>query len=264
MLDLIEKTEQARTGQVVTGVVVNLTHKLACDNLVDIFAGEAPVDLSTITDDNGNMLFDPQHKPLLPKAEIENVLKAKGARFIVIDVRKNLASDMLAKHRETKDDNPFVDTKKAKAKRQAIEVYTAEHRVNCFWSKAIERAVERTDGTETGWKAKDSRSNRIANYRDSRVCCTKVNKPNVQRFYINYIEWKYLTERQIVDENGTALDTEWLAGFMKTTKAQKQQGREREAAKHGLQVQFDPQIRQMKMDNINAIRIFGKTYQPNG
>lgn len=194
-------------------------------------------------------------------------LRNKGCVFGTIKVNKDLGKGaMKATHRTTGEINPFVATGRGANKtmptRKAFEQYSVQVLLNILWQNSIDNTRERTDGYDTGFKAQEHRQNGIQNVGDSRVVCEKTVKGE-QRYYLNYIVFRYLEDRKIVDENGQELDQEWMKGFADKTDEQIKESREREAYKHGIAVKFDPQIRQMRIDNMAEIRVFDTVYVVN-
>ena len=194
----------------------------------------------------------------------ELALRDKGCVFGTIKVNKDLGkSSMKATHRTTGEINPFVATGRGKNKtmptRKAFEQYSVQVMLNIIWDNSIDNTREATSGIDTGFKSQGFRQNGIQNVGESRVVCQKTVQDE-QRYYLNYIVFRYLEDRKIVDENGQELDQNWMKGFADKTDEQVRESREREADKHGIAVEFDPQIRQMRIDNMAEIRVFGTTY----
>lgn len=217
-------------------VIIRTTEQAIADMLVQHFNGLPPVVFQSA------------------KSTKED-LKKKGATFATLKVRRVFGEgEMVKKHRESKIENPFLNEK------TAIEEYSIEVLLNCVWQSVLDRRIEKHGGNE-GFEAQKERANGIQNYGDSRVVCSKIVNGET-RFYINYIVFEYLTDRVLHDETGREIDSVWFDGFLKSPKAQKEAGRQREADKHGLEIEFDPQNRQMKMSNIENVSVFGFDYQP--
>jgi len=231
-------------------VMYRLPHNVMGTEIVNKFAGKAPLILVELTDENGRIITN------------ENELTKRGATFGTIVVERDLSGGMVKKHRETGEDNPFIDTKISRTTKTATERYSAQVMLNCIWQNVVDNKREKTEGTETGFQAKEERVNGIVNYLDSRVICHKVKDEN-ETFYLNYVVLRYVTERTVTDENGNDIDIEYLNGFLSKTKAQKDRSRQREADKHGIELEFDPQIRQMKFENIKELRVFNSIFIPS-
>ncbi len=255
-----EKTTgiQIVKSSVKIGAVVKygLSHEIIAHDLANIFEGKQPVSIVELFDEEGRCVFSDR--------EIEDQLRRKGAAFVTIIVEKDLGDDMIQTHRETKEDNPFKDTKKGPKTNSATERYTIQGIVNVKdWQSIVDRRRRKVWGVETGWQANKKRANGIENFsEDSTVVCKKVLKSGETRFYINYLVLRYLTERTVTDSQGREIDMDYLDGFLKTPRETKRQAREMEAEKHGMESRFDPQIRQMKMSNIRELRIAGRVYIP--
>ena len=232
-----------------TIVRYNLTHDILAKTLVSRFEGLQPIVMVEIIDENGRLIVT------------EEELKKRGATFTTAFVVRDLSGAMVKKNRETGEDNPFVDTKISPKTRTATERYSIQYLLNAIWQNVVDNKREKTDGTETGYKAGTTRSNGIVNYENSRVICHKI-KDGKETFYMNYVVLRYLSERIVTDENGDVIDAEWLDGFLSKSKVQQHKSREKEAKKHGIEARFDPQIRQMKMSNIAKIRVFGAEFVP--
>lgn len=232
--------------------IVELSHRFLGDLVVNRFMGIAAISVDGLIGPNGQVLS-------------ESELKKKGVVFASITVNRNLADSMKAKHSITEEVCPFRTTGRGSNKTQptmvAIEKYKIRVVLNGIWQNAVDNKVAKTDGKKTEWKAGDERSNGILNYRDSRVICHKI-KDGHETFYINYIVFDYLTKKVVVDAEGKEYDMEWLDGFMKQSREQKTTSRKVEADKHGLEVKFDPQIRQLKMKNVKFMTMFGNDYVP--
>lgn len=230
-------------------VTYRFPHAILANEFVNRFAGKEPIAIIEITDENGKLIFN------------EDELKKRGAVFATADVVRDLSDSMAAKSRINGEDNPFKKTRQSPKIKSVFEKYKIQYLLNAIWQNVVDNKRDKVNGIETGYKSKDSRSNGIENYRDSRVVCHKI-KDGIETFYINYVVLRYLSERIVVDENGVELDAAYVESFMKQSKESKQQSRETEAEKHGIPANFDPQIRQIKMSNIDNIKVFGVTFKP--
>ena len=237
-----------------TQVKYRMPHEVVGAEIIALFEGKEPLCIVELFDELGNLIV----------SNVEAELRRRGASFVAIDVEKDLADDMLAKHRVTGEDNPFKKTRTSPKTRQAIERYKVQGIVNVKdWQAVVDRRRGKHGGIETGWKANEKRANGIENAsEDSTVVCKKTLKSGETRWYINYLVFRYLSERTVTDETGQPIDSAWLDGFMKQSKAMKADSREREAEKHGMDVRFDPQIRQIKMHNIDELHIENRVFVP--
>jgi len=135
------------------------------------------------------------------------------------------------------------------------EVGKLQVEFNGIWQNKVDNVQKRVDGIDTGFKANEKRSNGIENYNDSRVVCFH---PKFDRFYLNYIVKEYLGDTVYLDDDFNKVDYADVAEYhQKPSKESK----EKEAEKHGVTVEQDAQIRQIKFDNIVFIRIFGVEYR---
>lgn len=193
--------------------------------------------------------------PIIFVSTKKSEMQKRGATIATLNVRRIFDdSNMVKKHRETKEANPYL------AGQTAIETYRIQVILNCIWQNVLDNRTEKFGG-DTGFEAQKDRTNGIQNYKDSRVICFKT-KDNKTTFYVNYIVLQYLTNRELTDGTGNPIDPVFFDGYLKTPAAQKEKNRQAEADKHGLEPEFDPQIRQMKMSNIHSIEVFGYEYRP--
>jgi hypothetical protein len=179
-----------------------------------------------------------------------------GMRFATISFRKPMK--MRKNHRTAKTadgkkvKNPFLEN-------GVFEVGKIRIDVNAIWENAVNNKVGRlNDGEKGDFEADKKRSNGILNYLDSRVVCHKI-KEQIQTFYLNYIVADYIGETKYEDADGNPLDYADLAEYHQV---KSQASKQREADKHGLEVEKDVQIRQMKFENITTLSIFGVDYVP--
>ena len=176
----------------------------------------------------------------------------KGMVFGTIHFRKPMK--MRKFHRTEKGDdgkklnNPYVDN--------VFEVGTLQVEFNGDWQNKVDNVRDRENGVETEWVADKKRPNGIENYKDSKVVC--INSIN-NTFYLNYIVMKYVDSTIYVNKDNNILDYDNIKEYhqVKTT-----QNKLNEAMKHGLTTSTDPQIRQIKIENIESLRIFGVEYRP--
>lgn len=210
-------------------IIIRTTIIAIAEMLIQHFRGLAPVMLDTVK-----------------KSEI---IKKIGCTFATLYVaRVHDDSTMIKKHRVTGEINPFLNG------RTAVEKYTLQVLLNAIFQNAL---INR--GSD--YKAEDKRRNGIENVDDSRVICSKIVKGE-KRYYLNYIVLDYLTPYTLVDNDGQEIDRDWFDGFLKTPKVQKEANREKTAELHGLDLEVDPQIRQMKLSNIENICVLNYHYRP--
>lgn len=150
--------------------------------------------------------------------------------------------------------NPFWDFENDEAK--VFEVGKLQVEFNAIWQNKVANVRNRVGGVDTGWKPDEVRSNGIENYCKSRVVCFHPNYEG--RFYLNYIVSKYLEETTYVNENGEPVNYDDVAEYHST---KSEESKQKEADKHGLTIEDDVQIRQIKFDNIRYLRIFGLEYR---
>lgn len=217
-------------------VIIRATQQAIADMILLHFNGVAPVVFDSLKEED---------------------LRKIGCTFATLEVRRVLGdSDFIKTHRVTKEANPYLTAK------TAIEEYKVQVLLNCVWQSVLDRRIEKHDGNE-GFQAQGFRANGIENLGDSRVVCEKeIKGTGEKRLYLNYIVHKYLTSRVLHDENNQPIDADYLDGFLKSPKAAKDKSRQAEADKHGLELEFDPQNRQMKMSNIQSIRLLNVEYRP--
>lgn len=213
-----------------TRPITRLTHKALADTLVNRFLGFVAID--------------------------EPVGSKIGKRFASITFRKPMK--MRKNHRTEKDDNnkkvvnPFL----AKG---VFEVGKILLDLNAIWENSVNNKADRVapEGS-VDFVADKKRSNGIENYGDSRVVCHKI-KDGIETFYVNYIVFDYLGDTVYEDGDGNTLLYAELAEYHQKPS---HKSLKREADKHGLEVENDVHIRQMKMANIRMLSIFGVDYVP--
>ena len=179
-----------------------------------------------------------------------------GMRFATISFKKPMK--MRKFHRTEKDangkkvKNPFLEN-------GVFEVGKIRIDLNAIWENAVNNKADRVgEQGSVDFEADKKRSNGIQNYLDSRVVC-HLQKQDKETFYLNYIVAEYIGETQYVDGDGNSLDYADLAEYHQKPSIE---SRQKEADKHGLTVETDVQIRQMKFDNITKLSIFGTDYVP--
>lgn len=183
--------------------------------------------------------------------------KKKGMRFATISFRKPMK--MRKNHRTEKTDdgkkvrNPFLEN-------GVFEVGKIRIDLNAIWENCVNNKAERENETgNVGFEANKKRNNGIENYNESRVVCRKI-KESIETFYLNYIVADYIGETTYENGDNEPLDYADLAEYHST---KSYASKKKEADKHGLEVENDVQIRQMKFDNIQTLSIFGVDYVPS-
>jgi hypothetical protein len=240
-------TDEAKIHEPTFKIRKTVSPKIMADDFVSRFGGISPINITELIDENGKIVASDEQ------------LKAIGCTFATIHVERDGVDFMCKKHRETKENNPYIDTAKGKATKKATERYTIQVLLNCIWQNVIDNRREKHDGTDTGHKVQEHKVNGIIPYKDSRVVHTNTDN---SKFYINYIQHRFLTDRVVTDESGAVIPTEILEAYAKQTKEQKQANREREAVKHGITIEFDPQYRTIKVLNIEIIKVLNMVYKP--
>lgn len=214
----------------VTRPITRLTHLQLANTLVNRFKGFVAID--------------------------EEIGSKIGKRFASISFRKPMK--MRKNHRTERDDNnkkvvnPFLE-------KGVFEVGKLLLDLNAIWENSVNNKADRVapEGS-VGYVANEKRSNGILNYCDSRVVCHK-EKDGIETFYVNYIVGYYIGDTVYVDGDGETLNYADLAEYHQKTSYN---SKKKEADKHGLSVDNDVQIRQMKMENITMLSIFGVDYVP--
>jgi hypothetical protein len=178
-----------------------------------------------------------------------------GMRFATICFKKPMK--MRKFHRTAKNDagkklaNPFFGN--------AFEVGKISIDLNAIWENCVNNKAERQgENGSVEFEAKKTRNNGILNYNDSRVICHKI-KEEIETFYLNYIVANYIGETVYVNADNEPLDYADLAEYHQQ---KSQASKQKEADKHGLNIENDVQIRQMKFENITKLAIFGTDFVP--
>jgi hypothetical protein len=178
-----------------------------------------------------------------------------GACFASISFRKPMK--MRKFHRTEKGENgkklpnPFLNN--------VFEVGCIAIKENTIWENVVNNMADRINETgNVGFVANKKRSNGILNFLDSRVVCHKV-KEEIETFYLNYVVNHYVGETVYVNGDNETLDYADIAEYHQTKSRASLQ---KEATKHGLTVEEDVQIRQMKFENITTLSIFGTDFVP--
>lgn len=228
------------------GYTVEMPYQVLGDELVNMFAGRPALSIDVLVDEQGKRITD------------IDALKKKGCVFAHLTVVRNLANERycLKKVKGTKDPNPLLSPDVVR-----LETYDAMVLLNIIWENKVEKLIEQHDGNKE-YKVKEYRSNKIENYKDSRVVCSKDDD-----FYLNYVVHSYMDNRKIYDENGRELtppELEELNGLLLASyrKEVKVKSAEQQAEKMGIPVEALPDIRQMRMENIGRIRVFERDFIP--
>jgi len=178
-----------------------------------------------------------------------------GKRWAYISFKKPMK--MRKFHRTEKTDqgkklpNPFVDN--------VFEVGRIKIDLNAIWENMVKIKADKVGEVgSVGFVPNKTRNNGILNYMDSRVVCHKV-KEEIETFYLNYIVAEYVGKTTYVNKDNQPLDYADIAEYH----SQKSYAsKKNEADKHGLTVETDVQIRQMKFENITKLAIFGTNFVP--
>ena len=183
-------------------------------------------------------LYDHNTQQFLTESE----LKARGAVFIAVKMDKVLGdSDTIKKGRTTKNPTPFI---RKVCKYQVI--------ANIDWQSYINRRSEHKEFVQA-----EKRPNGIHNYEG----CLAIGVTKAGNFVINGVVFNIIEDTKYFDENGVEYENvEFLKSeyFNKTSKA----SRQKEADKHGIAVEIDPQYRSTRIDSCEYIRAFGYEYRP--
>ena len=175
-----------------------------------------------------------------------------GAIFATIEYNRSITMNKTHRTATT------IDGKKVKNPYSAIFASgKISVQFNSIWENKVTNQVKRKDGVKTDWKPDEKRANNIVNYLNSRVVCHKI-KDGIETFYLNYSPIAYIGEIVYKDENGNILNYSDIKGYMKK---KSEASKKKEADKHGLKVEDDVQIRQMKIENITNVSIFGQHFQ---
>jgi len=182
-------------------------------------------------------LFDPATKTF----KTEDELKAVGATFITVSLNKVLGdSDCVKKSRSSREPTPYI---RKTSKYQVIG--------NVNWTSFINK---RGHGN---FVSAEQRSNGVENFEN----CKAIGVTRANNFTINGVAFRVLESTKYFKADNTeysdtkALEADYLK---KQSKASKQ----KEADKHGIEVQFDPKYRTTRIDSCDSIRAFGFDYIP--
>ena len=178
-----------------------------------------------------------------------------GKRWAYINFRKPMK--MRKFHRTEKNDmgkklaNPFLNN--------VFEVGCIKLDLNTIWENMVRIKADKVgENGSVGFVPNKTRNNGILNYLDSRVVCHKIKDEN-ETFYLNYVVAEYVGETKYVNADNETLDYADVAEYHQTKSRVSLQ---KEATKHGLTVETDVQIRQMKFENISKLAIFGTNFVP--
>jgi len=175
-----------------------------------------------------------------------------GSVFATIQFRKPMKMRKFHRIAKTADGkkmkNPYLEN--------VFEVGKVLINFNYIWENVVDNQVKRTDGIKTDWTPDKKRANGIENYKESRVVCIH---PKKGTFYLNYKVEKYLENTRYVDKDNNEYDYSEIQEYHQKPS---RESKEKEALKHGLKIENDPQVRQMKFDNITLLSIFGFKFQP--
>ncbi len=182
-------------------------------------------------------LYDPKTQQFLTEAE----LKAKGAVFVTLGYRKNVTNELLKKDRITKEPNPYTCVIKT-SKYQVI--------ANINWQSYINRR-----SNHGNFEANEKRANGIENYNE----CKAIGITRQGKHTINGVAFRMLETVKYFDGIGNELKEVELKNYLKT---QSKESKQKEADKHGIKVEFDPQYRTTRIDSCESIRAFGFDFNP--
>ena len=178
-----------------------------------------------------------------------------GMRFATISFRKPMK--MRKFHRTEKTENgkklpnPYFG--------DVFEVGRIKLDLNAIWENMVRIKADKVgENGSIGFVPNKTRNNGILNYCDSRVVCHK-EKDGIETFYLNYIVAEYVGETTYVNSDNETLDYADLAEYHQK---KSYESKKKEADKHGLTVDTDVQIRQMKFENITKLAIFGTNFIP--
>jgi len=231
----MEKTKTAIDSQVKVGLPVKtdkpviIRRELKPDYIADDMVSRITAKLIGWGD-----LFDPKTQQFLTEAE----LKAKGAVFITIAYRT--AAKLLKKDRITKESCPFDSVVKT-SKYQVI--------ANIDWQSYINRRSEHGN-----FVVQEKRSNGVENYAE----CKAIGVTRAGNYTINGVAFRVLETTKYFDSNGKEIDKKALVSFL----PDKTKSKQKQADKHGIAVEFDPQYRTTRIDSCEYIRAFGFEYIP--
>jgi len=228
-----ETKTAVRDSQVKVDLPVSVERNISCQTIADDMASRI----------SGNLVgFDDLYDPKTGRFLTESELKAKGAVFITISYNKVmvLGKDCVKKSRITKEPTPYI---RATKKYQVI--------ANINWASYINK---RGNGD---FIPAENRANGVENYAE----CKAIGITRAEKHTINGVAFRMLESTKYFDESGNeyadskALEAEYL-------NKQSKESKQKEADKHGIKVEFDPQYRTTRMDSCDYIRAFGFTYKP--
>lgn len=180
-----------------------------------------------------------------------------GKRWAYISFHKPMK--MRKFHRTEKTDlgkklpNPFLDDN------NVFEVGCIKLDLNTIWENMVRIKADKVgENGSVDFVPNKTRNNGILNYLDSRVVCHKIKDDN-ETFYLNYVVAEYVGETTYVNKDNETLDYADLAEYHQK---KSYNSLKNEADKHGLTVETDVQIRQMKFENISKLAIFGTNFVP--
>jgi len=238
----MENTKTIKTNTTKIGAVVakptffngklKLLRRVSCETIANELTSRITGKLIGFDD-----LFDPATKTF----KTEDELKAVGATFITVSLNKVLGdSDCVKKSRSSGEPTPYI---RKTSKYQVIG--------NVNWTSFINK---RGHGN---FVSAEQRSNGVENYEN----CKAIGVTRANNFTINGVAFRVLESTKYFKADNTeysdtkALEADYLK---KQSKASKQ----KEADKHGIEVQFDPKYRTTRIDSCDSIRAFGFDYIP--
>jgi hypothetical protein len=234
--NILVETSQVKVGAVVAvtpAPVIVVRRRMSAQAIADDIASRITGRLIGWAD-----LYDPKTNSFLTESE----LTAKGAVFATVSINKKLGdSDTVKKGRTTDNPTPFI---RKTSRYQVI--------VNINWQSYINRRSEHGD-----FVAAEKRTNGIENYED----CKAIGVTKSGKYTINGVAFRVLEGTRYFDQNGqeypdkAALEAEYC-------KVASQASKEKEALKHGIAVEFDPQYRTTRIDSCDSIRAFLFDYIP--
>jgi len=187
--------------------------------------------------------------------------KVKGMRIATVHVKRELCgiddsgkpNYMTKTFNGRSNPNPMLNVGISRVERYSVQVY-----LKIRAGKKLE-AVATTD-----YKAQDHRANGITDACGSYIVGQNQEKT---KFYLLYVVKSYLSDRTITDENGQVLTDEQVddlqqylqSGYRQSTKEASARA---QADKMGIAVEELPQVRTMKLENIESIELFGRTLRP--
>jgi hypothetical protein len=183
-------------------------------------------------------LYDPKTNRFLTEDE----LTAKGAVFVTVNFNKVLVigKDTVKKGRMTKIPTPYI---RKETKFQVI--------ANIIWDSYINRRSEHGN-----FVASEKRANGVENYAD----CKAIGTTTAGNFTINGVAFKVLEATKYYNENGVEMDKDFITSEFLNSSSQ--ESKLKEAEKHGIAVEFDPQYRTVRIDSCESVNAFGFSYKP--